>query len=133
MMAWFLWFSSFRCCENGYIPKKHYFFRYFLSHSYQERLELSSQYESYSYIKIGECAFLEDVLVFTSFGVIAFYDEIKSIRFKKVSNLNAVFVRFKDGTTYAFNISEAEYKGSDSLYVKAMDYCKQKVSSEEEP
>ena len=124
--------TSFRCCENGYIPMYHYFFRYRFSHSYEERKILNQQYESTAYTKIGEGAFLEDYLVFTDFGVILSYSEIKSISFRKWRNLNVVSVCLKNGKKYEFNISEAEYKSEPSLYRKALSHYQSKIAEKEE-
>ena len=123
-----LWlvFTSFSCCENGYIPRYHYFFHYFFSHTLEERSELSNQYEAYNYIKIGECVFLEDCLLLTDFGVLLWYSEIKSIVYQKVGNLNVVYIILANEKRYAFNISESEYKGTTSLYCKALTYFERK-------
>ena len=129
VVAW-LWFTSFGCCENGYVPKYHYLLRYRFSHSREERLELSRQYESYAYVKIGECVFLEDFLIFTRFGVILPYAEIQNIYYQKVFNLNAVYVCLKNGKKYAFNISEAEYKGESALYIKALEHYGKKKTAD---
>lgn len=122
-----LWFTSFGCCENGYIPRYHYFLRYRFSHSYEERLRLSNQYESNEYIKIGEGVFLENYLLFADFGVTLLYSEIERISLNKHLNLNVVSVVLKSGRKYAFNISEVEYKSTPSLYQKAISYFQCKI------
>ena len=123
-----LWliFTSFACCENGYIPRYHYFFRYLFFHSYQDRLELDRQYECAEYVRIGEGVFLEDYLLFVDFGVILRYSEIESIVLSQIRNLNVVSIHLKDGGKYCFNISEPEYKGGISLYSKALQHYQSK-------
>ena len=124
-LVWLL-LTSFACCENGYIPRYHYFLRYRFRHSYEERIALSNQYESFQCIRIGEGVFLEDYLLFADFGAIFLYSEIKNISYKKNSNLNVVSVVLTNGKKYNFNISEPEYKGAQSLYNRALAYFQSK-------
>ena len=121
--------TSFGCCENGYIPRYHYFLRYRFCHSREERVSLSEQYHSYNYIKIGEGVFLEEYLLLSDFGALFSYSEIESVFYKKVSNLNVVYVLLKNGKKYAFNISEPEYKGAQSLYNKALLFFYEKKTT----
>ena len=129
ILLW-LFLTSFSCCENGYIPRYHYFFKFRFRHSYQERAMLSSQYESNDYVKIGEAIFTEDYLVWIDFGVILHYSEIKRITLTPISNLNVVSVYLQNNKKYCFNISEPEFKSTPSLYEKAILYYEsQKTNS----
>lgn len=118
-MLW-LYYTSFGCCENGYIPLYHYFFRYRFKHSYAEREELNRQFYSINYVRIGEGVFTEEYLVFANFGVVLHYSEIEKIVFLKHKCLHVVTVFLKNGKEYSFNISQSEFIGNPSLLDKAL-------------
>ena len=124
-----LFFTSFSCCENGYIPRYHYFLKFRFCHSYQERLMVSSQYESNHYIRIGEALFAENYLIWVDFGVVLHYSEINRITLTKIRNLNVVSVYLQNGKKYCFNISEPEFKSSPSLYDKAILHYESKKTN----
>lgn len=120
-----LYFTSFGCCENGYIPRYHYFFRYRFKHSYTERFELNRQFYSIDYVRIGEGVFTKEHLIFANFGVILHYSEIEKITLSKNQNLNVVTIFLTNKKKYLFNISQPEFTGNPSLFDKALKQYEQ--------
>ena len=120
-LAWLL-LTSFGCCENGYISRYHYFFRYYVRHSFSQRLDFSNQYESNQYIRIGEAVFTETHLLLCDFGTVFRYSEIEDLALSKKHNLNVVTILLKNKKKYAFNISASTF----DLYQKAYDFYRQR-------
>ena len=119
-LSFYLYCTSFGCCENGYIPLYHYFFRYRFKHSYAEREELNRQFYSVDYVRIGEGVFTEEYLVFANFGVVLQYSEIEKINFSERKYLYVVTIFLKNEKKYSFNIRQSEFTGNPSLLDKAL-------------
>ena len=116
--------------ENLYYPYHSYFRKCFLKKSKEERQHLSNQVELLGkYLHLGEVVFLEQQIVFTKFGVVLSYDNVKNIFYKKTqigrdfSNPRfyyLVTIETEDSKKYRFKAYDLDktFVGGDSMFSK---------------
>lgn len=121
--------------ERLYFPLSKDYFR--LAKTKDARGAIAKQFESFNYIQIGELHFLEEYVLFSKWGALFRYDELASLKNKKLTIGRGSFRRtayvltvcLKNGKEYALMIDGSEASNFITIYTNAMNYMRSKTDS----